>query len=78
MNENFRREYRQSGSGDEYNREREVERFYRGSSKERRTQYQQQEQYPYEKRGERYDTLLQSYFTNFHVKNIDMKHTIVK
>lgn len=33
---NFRREYRRSQSRDEYDRESEVQRFYRGSSKERK------------------------------------------
>ncbi|XP_060801500.1 smad nuclear-interacting protein 1 isoform X3 [Amyelois transitella] len=40
----YQKEYRNSASGEDYDREREVQRFYRGSSKDRR-QYQEQYQY---------------------------------
>ncbi|CAH2982540.1 unnamed protein product [Chilo suppressalis] len=38
----YQKEYRHSASDEEYEREREVQRFYRGSSKERKHQYQEQ------------------------------------
>ncbi|XP_049872300.1 smad nuclear-interacting protein 1 isoform X2 [Pectinophora gossypiella] len=55
----YQREYRQSGSGDEpeYDREREVQRFYRGSSKERSHQYAERYQYDRERtyKNQRYE-----------------------
>ncbi|KAL0880124.1 hypothetical protein ABMA27_002608 [Loxostege sticticalis] len=49
----YQKEYCHSQSGEEYDREREVQRFYRGSSKERRLQYEEQYQYGRE-RNDRY------------------------
>ncbi|XP_053604343.1 smad nuclear-interacting protein 1 isoform X2 [Plodia interpunctella] len=40
----YQKEYHHSASGEDYDREREVQRFYRGSSKDRR-QYEEQYQY---------------------------------
>ncbi|XP_045498914.1 probable serine/threonine-protein kinase DDB_G0280133 isoform X1 [Colias croceus] len=48
----YQKEYPHSG-GNEYDRESEVERFYRGSSKDRRQHYQDN-YYPDPERGERY------------------------
>lgn len=47
MTKHFRKEYHRSVSPEDYEREREVQRFYRGSSKERR--HYQQEHYQHER-----------------------------
>ncbi|XP_013192761.2 probable serine/threonine-protein kinase DDB_G0280133 isoform X1 [Amyelois transitella] len=59
----YQKEYRNSASGEDYDREREVQRFYRGSSKDRR---QYQEQYQYDRdRNDRYASYNQDkYYRN--------------
>ncbi|XP_063826712.1 probable serine/threonine-protein kinase DDB_G0280133 isoform X2 [Ostrinia nubilalis] len=53
----YQKEYRHSQSGEDYEREREVQRFYRGSSKERRLHYEEQFEYGRERndRPQRYE-----------------------
>lgn len=51
----YRKEYRRSQSADAYEREREVQRFYRGSSKEHRQQYADHYQQYDRERNERYN-----------------------
>ncbi|XP_068617314.1 smad nuclear-interacting protein 1 isoform X2 [Battus philenor] len=71
----YQKEYRRSLSPENYDREREVQRFYRGSSKEHRVQYQEHYDYNRERNErfvsypDKYDKGRERYGQNSHYVN---------